>query len=239
MVGTDERTGSGRRQRVPARRLARSVWGDVGQLVTTVARAVRLGRWRRFWLGPAAALAIAALALADRTRGGYRLIQLTAIVRADQPWYLWLARLPLSAVAPAQLLPFWFAMLEVLLVFGSAQVVLGLRYTVGLGFVGHALATASALVWVRLGPPVGVAASYRGVPDAGPSAAVVTLLVYLALRYRMVLVVAAYAAFQAVETVTLNGLTQREHFVAAVVGILAAVAGRWLPAWAHPPLARG
>jgi hypothetical protein len=195
-------------------------------LVHSVRDAVRRQQWQRFWLGPAGAATVASLALAARTRPGYVWVQHTAIVRAAQPWHLWLARLPLSLFAPAQLLPFWASMLEVLATFTIAQVLLGLRRTVVVAFSGHAMATVSTRFWVWLGPPVGIAHHYLQLGDAGPSAAVLALCAYVAIAYRLSWLAIGLVLYEAVELLIINGLTQREHLVGVLTGALVAVLAR-------------
>jgi hypothetical protein len=206
--------------------LVRHVQGDADRLIASVRDAVRRRQWQRFWLGPAAAIAIASLAATARTRPGYGWVQHVAIVRAEQPWHLWLARLPLSVFAPAALLPFWAAMLEVLVTFAIAQVLLGWRRTLIVAFWGHAMATVSTRFWVWLGTPVGVAPHYLQMPDAGPSAAVLALVAYIAVEFRLIWLAIAWVLYEAIETVTINGLTQREHLVGVVAGAVAALVWR-------------
>src|SRR5262249_49412649 len=87
------------------------------------------------------------------------------------PPYRMLLKLPLSMFAPAALLPFWFALLQVGVVYVLAQSLLGTRRTVLVAVAGHVLATVSAHVWVAMGPPIGGAHRYAHVGGAGPSAA--------------------------------------------------------------------
>jgi hypothetical protein len=207
-------------------RIARSASSAVEPLVTGLWDAVAHHQWRRLWFGPCSALAVAALATVGRTATGQSFLQHAAIVRARLPWPVALARIPLSLFAPAQMLPYWGAMLEVGLVFGAGQVLLGWRRTLAIGLAGHAAATLSARAWIWVGRPVGLPERYLDLPDAGPSAAVLALVAYLAIEYRLVWLAGAVAAYEVAEIVTFNGLAQREHLVGVAVGALAALGRR-------------
>jgi hypothetical protein len=214
-------------------------------------RALRWRRWRDWWLGPAGGLVVVALALAFRFPAGHRWVQMWGITHARDPWPLLLVRLPLSVFAPAQMLPFAFAVLQVTVVFGAAQILLGWRTALVVGLVGHSLATMSARGWIWLGPPVGLPHRYLDFPDAGPSVAVVALAAYLAMERRLVWLAAILVTYHVAEMVLIHGLSQREHLVGVLVGAsalpLRGAAIRWWRAhervmapvalWASGPLA--
>ena len=186
------------------------------------AAALRQGRYGRLWLGPVAALLVAGAAVAARTGSGHAVITRYAITHPDDPLPATLLRLPLSVVAPAALLPYWFAVGQVLIVCSLAQSLLGTLRTVAVAAAGHGLATLSAPLWIAAGPPVGLAADDARLADAGPSAAVVALLAYAAVRHRIGWLAAALVTYHSVEVVTVGGLAPREHLVATLTGVAAA-----------------
>jgi hypothetical protein len=189
--------------------------------------AVRAGAWSRFWFGPVSAALVLALALAFRTPAGHRLVGDWAIMRADDPLLDTLRRVPLSLFAPAHLLPFWTSMIQVCVVFGGCQVLLGWRRTLGLGLLGHVVGTLSARLWVLVGPPTGLAAHWSSFADAGPSVAAMTLGAYLLVHRRVPWLAAFLILFHVSELVTVNGLSQREHLVGVTVGAAAAGVALW------------
>ncbi|MET7418962.1 hypothetical protein [Dactylosporangium sp. NPDC005555] len=188
-----------------------------------VCEAVRLRRYGRLWLGPAAAVLVTVLAVAARTEPGHPVIRRYAITHPDDPLLAVLPRLPLSLFAPAALLPFWFAVFQVLLVFSLTQAVLGTARTVAVAVAGHSAATLSAALWVAAGPPVGLGSQDAHLADAGPSAAVVALLAYTAVRLRIGWLAAALVAYHGAEVVAVGGLSSREHLVATLTGALLAL----------------
>jgi hypothetical protein len=209
-------------------RALRGARGDAAALFGEPLRAVRHGEWRRYWFGIVSPLLVLALWLAFRTPDGHAFVRHWAIMRAGDPWPGTVARLPLSLFAPAHLLPAWTAMIQVSVVFGAAQVLLGARRTLAVGLTGHILGTLSGRLWVWLGPPVGLAPHWLGSADAGPSVAAVTLGAYLMVRYRLAWLAGALLAFHVGEWIAVDGLSQREHVVGVLVGTTAAAVGAGL-----------
>ncbi|MFG2041802.1 hypothetical protein [Dactylosporangium sp. NPDC048998] len=193
-------------------------------LVGPAVAAVRHRRYDRLWLGPAAALFVAGLAVAVRTGPGSAFVARWGVTHPGDPLLATVWRLPLSMFAPAALLPFWFAVLQVLIVYSVTQAAVGAWRTIGVAFAGHALATLSARAWMLAGPPVGVGHALAHYADAGPSASVVALLAYLAVTRRIAWAVAALIAYHATEVALISGLPPREHLVGTLVGACAAVA---------------
>jgi len=197
---------------------------------------LRLRRWREWWLGPAGGLLVCVLALLFRTEHGHGLIHVIAITHARDSWPVLLGRLPLSMVAPAQMLPFAFAVLQVTVVFGVAQILLGWRQTLVVAVLGHGLATMSSRFWIWLGPPVGLPPRYLDFPDAGPSVAVVALIAFIAMERRLRWLAAVLVAYHVAEMVIFHGLSQREHLVGVTVGVTAAALRSALRTWRRAPL---
>lgn len=162
----------------------------------------------------------------ERRSWGLPVVEAVGGVRADDPLWLALARTPLSLFVPAERLPVWGALAQVLVVFGVAEIALGRRALVVIAYVSTLAGTAYARVGVAVGPDgaFGLPAPDAAVLDTGPSAAVVGLTVCVCLRYRAwvtcALVVAALAAEVAVEP----DLAGKEH-LAAVAAALVLCAG--------------
>jgi hypothetical protein len=188
-------------------------------------RAVRSGELGRFWFGVVAPLLVVALYVAAGDPTGHRLVHEAGVIHADDSILVTLARLPLSLFAPAHMLPVWAAVLQTAVVFGCGQVLLGWRRTLVVGFLGHALATLSAKLWVSIDPPLGVTdrAHWLHFADAGPSVAVIAVAAFVMVRYRVAWIAIVLFAFDLSELVTLNGLTQREHIVGLTVGAVCAL----------------
>jgi hypothetical protein len=208
-------------------RVLRGTGGDAAVLLGEPLRAVRDGEWRRYWFGIVSPVLVLALWLAFRAPEGHAFVWRWGIMRAGDPWFQTLVRLPLSLFAPAHLLPAWTAMLQVAVVFGAAQVLIGARRTLGVGLAGHILGTLSGRLWVWLGPPVGLASHWLHFADAGPSVAAMSLGAYLMVRYRLMWLAGALLAFHVSEWIAVDGLSQREHVVGVLVGSAVAATGVW------------
>jgi hypothetical protein len=206
--------------------------------------AVRQRRWGRLWLGPAAAVMVAGLALAFRTPSGHAFLVTYAITQPGDALSTMLVKLPLSMFAPAALLPFWFALFQVAIVYTFAQTQVGTVQTIIVAVSGHTLATLSAHLWILVGRPFGVGHGYDHFGDAGPSVAVVALLAYVAVARRFSWLAIAILAYDATELSIFNGLSQREHLVGALTGFALGAITRLLARHKGPgpdttPVARG
>jgi hypothetical protein len=188
--------------------------------------AVRRRRVHCLWLGPAAALIVGCLAMSFRTRPGHAFLLAYAITRPGDPLATTAVKLPLSMFAPATLLPFWFALLQVGLVYSLAQSLIGVRRTIIVAVAGHALATFSAHLWIVLGRPLGVGHGYLHFGDAGPSVAVITVIAYLVVAHRASWLAIGMIAYHVTEVGIFNGLSQREHLIGTLTGVLAATVTR-------------
>jgi hypothetical protein len=229
-----------------AHAVALQVQRDGQTLVAPFVAMIRQHRFRRMSLGLVAAAAVLVLSLLYRTRAGHAFVQERVIVFAAYPWWAELWRLLPSMFAPTDMLPFWTSMLQVAIVFGGAQVLLGWRKTVLVAVVGHAIGTMSAKWFIWLGQPVGLAVSYLHIPDAGPSAATIAIGAFIAVSRRIPTLLVAVLAFTVGELVIRPGLAQREHVVGFTVGLLVGVAAvgveRWRqsrPSTGRPALAPG
>jgi hypothetical protein len=173
---------------------------------------------------------IGLFALIQHYPAGWWLVERVAGVYQALPLPLILLRLPLSMFAPAPDLPAWGAMLQVLIVFGFAEVHLGRLRTLLTAVCVNGLTTLAARIMVIVGLHLAV-----GTPqvdqyelDTGPSTVVVALAVYVALKCRAHLALGLTAAAMAGETVALPNLAGREHLVALALGVLAYLVGERL-----------
>ena len=205
-------------------RLGQRIRQDAVALLAPPWRAVRAGRLDRFWLGPAAAIAVLILSEVAGTRSGQAFLRQWAVMRGDESWWLTLRKVPLSLFAPAYLLPCGFAVLQVSVVFGGAQVLIGVRRTLGVAVPAHLLASLSPRLWVWLAPPMGLPARYLHLPDAGPSVAALAVAVFLVVRLRILWLAVLLVAFHLTEWFAITGLAQREHLVGLATGAAVALA---------------
>nr|WSX74124.1 hypothetical protein OH826_09740 [Streptomyces sp. NBC_00899]WSX79812.1 hypothetical protein OH826_41770 [Streptomyces sp. NBC_00899] len=145
-------------------------------------------------------------------------------VYASLPWWQALLRTPVSVFLPDPSLPVWGLLLQVVVVFGIAETTVGPRRTLsvallatlaGTGFARYSLWAGKAPHW-----PLGLPAHDLLVRDTGPSAAVVALGVYVALRFRAWWTVGTIVLAMVVEVVSLPNLAGYEH-LAGVALVLA------------------
>lgn len=200
-------------------RWARAEWG----LLYVTAREPLLKRhWRAV---PATLGAVGLTALAQLVQNqpwGYRFVQSTGVVRAEDPVWLALLRTPLSLFVPALDLPVWGALVQVLLVFGVAELCLGLRHTLVIAYAATLAGTLYARAGVRLGfdSPLGLPPSDAAVIDTGPSAAVVGLAVFLGWRYGAYTTAGVVTGAMAIEVALKGNLAGKEHLAAIAVVVL-------------------
>ncbi|MFG3045806.1 hypothetical protein [Streptomyces sp. NPDC048202] len=154
---------------------------------------------------------------------GFALVEAAGAVRAADPLWLALLRTPLSLFVPALDLPVWGALAQVLFVFGIAELCLGRRRTLLIAYVATLAGTLYARIGIALGPhaPFGLPASDALVVDTGPSAAVVGLAVYVAVRHHARVTAVAVPGAMVVEVLLKDNLAGKEHLAALLaVGAL-------------------
>ncbi len=175
--------------------------------------------------------ALVVMSVLDRTLPGRRLVDACCVVRASEPMHLELARLIGSIFAPAPHLPLWGAVLQVVVVVGVAEMLLGWRWVLAVGLACHVTATLAARGMFAVGPHhLGVLAlplSIAAERDTGPSALTVGLAGWLVVRERLRSLTVVYAIGLATGTLlSATSLAGVEHLVAAGVGMLLGLAGR-------------
>ncbi|MFE5139045.1 hypothetical protein ACFRDV_15465 [Streptomyces fagopyri] len=200
-------------------RLARAEWGP---LFVTVRRALEARRLRAIPVTLGAVLLTALLQFAQNRSWGYRPVQDLGSVRADVPLGLALLRTPLSLFVPALDLPVWGALIQILVVFGIAEICLGWWRMLVIAYAATLAGTLYARIAVALGPdhPLGLPATDARIVDTGPSAAVVGLAVFVAWRYRAYGTAAVVIASMAVEVTLKGNLAGREHIAALAAALV-------------------
>lgn len=201
----------------------RAAWSEITQLVELVGR-----RWKRdglkgFALSIAATATVVILAVVDHQQHSNQdLLRACCGERASLPVWQAIARLPGSLFAPSPLLPAWGSVLQVVIVAALAEAAVG-RVKAGLVAVaGHSVATASARLFLWLGPavPLGLNATWRTALDTGPSAATLALAAYVVAIVGTPLLGAALTATTLAASLTMSGLAGTEHVIALAVGLI-------------------
>jgi hypothetical protein len=200
-------------------RWARAEWG---LLYVTVREPLLERRARVAPMTIGAVCLTAFLHYAQNQSWGCRFVQNLGSVRAEDPLWLALLRTPLSLFVPALDLPVWGALVQILLVFGIAEICLGRWRALTLAYAATLAGTLYARLGIWLGParPLGLPGSDAYVVDTGPSAAVVGLAVFLGWRYGAYVTAGAVIAAMAVEAVLKENLAGKEHLAAIAVILL-------------------
>jgi len=204
------------------KRVARWARAEWGPLYVTVRAHVLRRRWRAVPLAMTAVCLTLTLHVVHNQPWGYDVVQDVGAVRAADPLWLALLRTPLSLFVPALDLPVWGALVQILFVFGIAEICLGRWRTLALAYAATLAGTLYARVGIWLGPdsPFGLPASDALVVDTGPSAAVVGLAVFLGWRYRAYVTAGVVIAAMVVEVLLKDNLAGKEH-LAAIAAVLA------------------
>ncbi|MER7682344.1 hypothetical protein [Streptomyces sp. NPDC096934] len=200
-------------------RLARTEWGP---LLVTVRRGLEARRLRAVPVTLGAVLLTGLLQFVQNRSWGYRFVQDIGSVQADEPLGLALLRTPLSLFVPALDLPVWGALIQILVVFGIAEICLGWWRMLLIAYAATLAGTLYARIAVALGPghPLGLPAADARVVDTGPSAAVVGLAVFVAWRYRAYGTAAVVIVAMTVEVTVKGNLAGREHIAALAVALV-------------------
>ncbi|MGX1755942.1 hypothetical protein ACWIG5_03330 [Streptomyces lydicus] len=219
-----------------------------GPLLRTVRSSLVTAKLRAIPLTLTAVCLTLVLQFVQNQAWGYQAVQNIGSVQAWEHLWLALLRTPLSLFVPALDLPVWGALVQILVVFGIAEICVGRRQTLLIAYVATLAGTMYARIGVWIGPvsPLGLPDSDKYVVDTGPSAAVVGLAVFVCWRYRAWFTCAAVAVAMVVEVVSIkNNLAGKEH-VAAVLAVLvvcalwelgrlrAPVAVPRVSGWEHP-----
>jgi len=199
-------------------RWARAEWG---LLYVTVRELLLERHWRAIPMTIGAVCLTAALQFTQNQSWGFRFVQNIGSVRAEDPLWQALLRTPLSLFVPALDLPVWGALVQILLVFGIAEICLGWWRTLVVAYVATLAGTLYARVGIALGQhhPLGLPGSDAHVVDTGPSAAVVGLAVFLGRRYGAHVTAGVVVGAMVVEVLVKENLAGKEH-LAAMAAVL-------------------
>lgn len=139
-----------------------------------------------------------------------------------------LARLPLSVFLPTPYLPLWGAVLQIVVVLGLAELVLGRWMTVAMAALGHFAATLAVRVMIDVfhSSLFGLSPSLAHVVDTGPSAAVTAVGAYLLLVTGMKRCTGLLCLGLLIAALAMAGLDGPEHLVAVACGLSAALVAR-------------
>ncbi|MFC9633672.1 hypothetical protein ACFTY8_31530 [Streptomyces mirabilis] len=194
-------------------RLARAEWG---LLYVTVREALAGQRWRAMPVTLGAVCLTAILQFVQNQPWGFQFVQDIGSVRAEEPLWLALLRTPLSLFVPALDLPVWGALLQLLVVFGIAEICLGWWRTLVIAYATTLAGTLYARVAISLSPgnPLGLPVTDAQVVDTGPSAAVVGLAIFVAWRYRAYWTGWGVVAAMVIEVAFKGNLAGKEHIAA-------------------------
>ncbi|WP_327298071.1 MULTISPECIES: hypothetical protein [unclassified Streptomyces] len=213
---------------------ARREWGP---LFTTVRTALVSRKWRAVPLTLGSVALTACFQIVQNQSWGLRPVHDIGFVRAMDPLWLALLRTPLSLFVPALDLPVWGALVQILLVFGMAEICIGWWRTLLISYVTTLAGTLYARLAISFGPhnAFGVKASDALIVDTGPSAAVVGLAVFVCWRLGARWTTGAVILGMVLELVLKDNLAGKEHLAA----ILAALALCALAGWRDRRLQRG
>ena len=199
-------------------------------LLDAVRRSFTRDRLAALTLTLTATAAVLLFQLVQHTPGGAVLVERIGVVRAALPLWESLLRTPLSLFVPAPDLPVWGAALQVLLVFGVAELTIGRWATLAVAYAG----TLAGTLYARHGVHVGARGSEHlfalpwedaFVRDTGPSAAVVALAVYVTWRYRAWIVGGTTVTAMVLEQALYPNLAGAEHLAAISCALVLAGAG--------------
>ncbi|MFF7247444.1 hypothetical protein ACFZBU_26450 [Embleya sp. NPDC008237] len=201
-------------------RTGRAVRGEWSRLTAIPARELRAHGLSAIPLTMCTVLLTLGFWFAWRTTWGGDVVRALGGVSAGIPLPLALLRTPVSLFVPAPDLPVWGALIQVLVLFGLAELDLGARRTLVIAYVATLCGTLAARVMVGLGPDhlLGIDARHGDILDTGPSAAVVGLVACIAMVRRAPILFAGVWLLMIAEVVVKPNLAGREH-IAAMTGV--------------------
>jgi hypothetical protein len=199
--------------------------------------AARLG-WingTRPWLGLSLALASIAVAIMVHVHVLNPALWRSGDVYAALPVTTELIRLPMSLFMPTAYLPLWGAVLQLLLVIGLGELILGRSVTLLVAAVGHVGSTLLARVLLESahGALFGLTPLVARVLDTGPSGATTAVGACLLVALRMNRAAILLSLGLLLAALVSPGLDAVEHTAALIVGLGAGATTRW--AYSHTP----
>ncbi len=182
-------------------------------------------RGARPWLGVATALAAVLVAALLHVHTLRPELWRSGDVYATLPIASELARLPMSLLFPTAYLPLWAACLQLLVVVGMGELILGRWITIVVALVGHAGSTLIARVVLESvhGHVLGLTPALAHVLDTGPSAATTAVGACLLVAAQMNRCALLLGAVLITAAIVVPGVDGVEHAAALVWGVLAGV----------------
>jgi hypothetical protein len=193
--------------------------------------ATRLG-WtngKRPWLGVSLTLATIAVAAMVHFHVLSPELWRSGDVYAALPITTELIRLPMSLFMPTAYLPLWGAILQLLVVIGLGELILGRSVTLLVAVAGHFGSTLTARLLLESSHAAlfGLAPAIGRVLDTGPSGATTAVGACLLVALRMNRSTILLALGLLVAARVAPGLDAVEHTTALVLGLSAGAATRW------------
>lgn len=194
--------------------------------------ATRLG-WmngKRPWLGVSLALASIAVAVMVHFHVLSPELWRSGDVYASLPVTTELIRLPMSLFIPTAYLPLWGAILQLVLVIGLGELILGRSVTLLVAATGHVGSTLMARVLLQTPHAAffGLAPAMARLLDTGPSGATTAVGACLLVALRMNRAAILLTLGLLVAALVAPGLDAVEHATALAVGVCAGAGTRWV-----------
>lgn len=220
-----QRTGAEGEER---RRIGRDRFPELRHLFGLARNALASGR--RPWLAISMGVITIGVSLLLRNPTIGRTLWHWGAVSASLPLTTEVARLPMSAFLPTPYLPVWGAVLQLIVVLGLGELVLGRWMTVTMATLGHFVATLAVRVMIDVLHTnlFGLSASLAHVVDTGPSAAVTAVGACLLLVTGMKRCTGLLCLGLLIAALAMAGLDGPEHLVALVLGLGSAVLARYV-----------
>jgi hypothetical protein len=198
--------------------------------------ATRLG-WtngKRPWLGVSLALASVAVALMVNRHVLSPELWRSGDVYAALPLNVELMRLPMSLFMPTAYLPLWGAIMQLVVVIGLGELILGRSVTLLVAATGHLGSTLLARLLLESPHAVffGLAPTVARLLDTGPSGATTAVGACLLVALRMNRAAMLLILGLLIAAVISPGLDAVEHSAALITGLCAGAATRWV--YTHP-----
>jgi hypothetical protein len=193
--------------------------------------ATRLG-WlngKRPWLGVSLSLATIAVAVMVHFHVLSPELWRSGHVDAALPVTTELVRLPMSLFMPTAYLPLWGAILQLLVVIGLGELILGRSVTLLVAATGHVGSTLLARVLLQAPHAVfGLTPAMARLLDTGPSGATTAVGACLLVALRMNRTAILLSLGLLIAALVAPGLDAVEHTTALMVGLCAGVGTRWM-----------
>jgi hypothetical protein len=183
----------------------------------------------RPWLGFSLALACVAVSLLLHVHTVHTELWRSGDVYASLPLSMELIRLPMSLLMPTAYLPLWGAILQLFVVIGLGELILGRSMTLLVAAAGHVGSTLVARV--LLDTPhihiLGLTPAFARLLDTGPSGATTAVGACLLVAMRMNRSVILLSLGLIIAALIAPGVDGVEHAVALLAGLGAGLIARW------------